>query len=94
VNTLTSVIKQVQVTEKSNGLAETQGKYFMRVDPRANKVQIRQAVESLFGVKVADVNTMRYTGKRKRSRTARYGKRADWKRAVVTLQEGQRIDLT
>jgi large subunit ribosomal protein L23 len=94
VSDLTTVIKQVQVTEKSNGLAETRGKYFLRVDPRANKVQIRQAVEAMFGVKVADVNTMRYMGKRKRSRTARYGKCADWKRAVVTLQEGQRIELT
>jgi large subunit ribosomal protein L23 len=84
----------VQITEKSTGLAERAGQYFFRVDPRANKLEIKQAVEKMFGVRVAGVNTMRYEGKRKRSRTARYGKRSDWKRAVVTLKAGEKIDLT
>ena len=55
---------------------------------------IKAAVEDLFGVNVEKVNTMRYLGKRKRERTAKYGKRSDWKRAVVTLKEGEKIDLT
>ena len=90
----TAVIKGVQVTEKSTSLAEKAGKYFFRVDPRANKMEIKQAVEAMFGVTVDGVNTMRYEGKRKRSRTARYGKRSDWKRAVVTLKQGDKLDLT
>lgn len=87
-----AVIKELQLTEKGTEASES-GKYFFRVDPKANKHEIKQAVESLFSVQVADVNTMRYAGKRKRERTVRYGKRADWKRAVVTLKEGNRIDL-
>ena len=69
-------------------------KYLFQVAPDSNKVEIKRAVESLFDVKVSQVNTMNYTGKRKRQRTAKYGKRPDWKRAVVTLAEGNRIDLT
>lgn len=88
------IVRGIMVTEKSAQLAETQNKYFFRVNPGANKIEIKDAVEKGFGVKVKAVNTQRYDGKRKRERTARYGKRSDWKRAVVTLKEGSKIDLT
>jgi len=80
------------VPEKSSGMADG-NKYFFNVARDANKIEIKSAVEKLFGVKVAGVNTMNYSGKKKRMRTARYGKRSDWKRAVVTLAEGSKIDL-
>jgi large subunit ribosomal protein L23 len=88
-------IERIQITEKGTALAEKgkQPKYLFRVDPRANKLQIKQAVETFFNVKVAKVNTMNYLGKKKRLRTLRYGKKADWKRAVVTLREGSKIEM-
>ena len=86
------VIRRMQLTEKGTRLAD-QNKYLFQVHPQANKLEIRAAVENLFQVKVKAVNTMRYQGKRKRERTVRYGRKADWKRAVVTLKEGSSIDL-
>ncbi len=88
-----SIIKKIQVTEKGTLLAEA-NKYIFEVTPSSNKVEIKRAVESLFDVKVTQVNTMNYIGKKKRQRTAKYGKRSDWKRAVVTLADGNRIDMT
>ena len=88
-----TIIKGLQVTEKSNSLAETQNKYFFDVAPDANKIEIKKAVEKAFKVSVASVNTSNYRGKKKRERTMQYGKRPDWKRAVVTLKEGSKIDL-
>jgi len=88
------IIEKLQLTEKASHLAETKNKYFFRVNPAANKMEIKRAVEDMFKVSVAAVNTMRYLGKKKRERTARYGKKSDWKRAVVTLKEGSKIDLT
>ena len=88
------IIRAVQLTEKGNALAETQNKYFFKVNRSANKMEIKRAVEDLFKVSVASVNTMNFKGKRKRERTVRYGRRSDWKRAVVTLREGSKIDLT
>ena len=88
-----SIIKKIQITEKGTLLGEA-NKYLFEVAPDSNKVEIKRAVESLFDVKVSQVNTMNYTGKRKRQRTAKYGKRSDWKRAVVTLAAGNSIDLT
>ena len=79
------------VTEKSTALME-QGKYTFRVPLAATKVQIRQAVEQIFKVKVQAVNTMRYEVKVKRlGRTQ--GRRSDWKKAVVTLKPGETIEL-
>lgn len=79
------------VTEKSTALME-QGKYTFRVPLAATKVQIRQAVEQIFKVKVQAVNTMRYEGKVKRlGRTQ--GRRSDWKKAVVALKPGETIEL-
>ena len=79
------------VSEKSYGLLD-EGKYTFLVDPKADKVQIRQAVEQIFGVKVVGVNTINRPGKRKRTRYG-YGKRKDTKRAIVSLAEGERIDI-
>src|SRR3954462_11868325 len=69
-----------------------ENKYTFVVDPRANKTQIKQAVQAVFSVKVTGVNTINRQGKRKRTRTG-FGKRANTKRAIVTLAEGDRIDI-
>lgn len=79
------------VTEKSTALME-QGKYTFRVPLAATKIQIRQAVEQIFKVKVQAVNTMRYKGKLKRMGRTQ-GRRSDWKKAVVTLKPGEAIEL-
>lgn len=79
------------VTEKSTALME-QGKYTFRVPLAATKIQIRQAVEQIFKVKVQAVNTMRYEGKLKRMGRTQ-GRRSDWKKAVVTLKPGDAIEL-
>jgi large subunit ribosomal protein L23 len=79
------------VSEKSYGLLD-EGKYTFVVAPDANKTQIRQAVEEVFRVKVTGVNTLNRQGKRRRTRFG-WGKRADTKRAIVTLAEGDRIDI-
>ena len=87
------VVKTILVTEKGTRLTEKENKYLFKVFDNANKLEIKQAVESLFGVGVTKVNTMRRKGKRKRERTMRYGRTAGWKRAVVTLKDGDHIDL-
>ena len=79
------------VTETSTALME-QGKYTFRVPLAATKIQIRQAVEQIFKVKVQAVNTMRYEGKLKRMGRTQ-GRRSDWKKAVVTLKPGEAIEL-
>jgi large subunit ribosomal protein L23 len=78
------------VSEKSYGLLD-EGKYTFVVDPRANKTEIKVAVESVFGVKVASVNTINRKGKTRRTRFGP-GKRKDTKRAIVTLKDGT-IDI-
>ncbi|MDA8040649.1 MAG: 50S ribosomal protein L23 [Actinomycetota bacterium] len=81
------------VSEKSYALMDD-GTYVFVVDTAANKIEIREAVESAFGVRVASVNTMNRKGKRKRQRRlATYGKRPDTKRAVVRLVGDDRIEL-
>lgn len=75
------------VSEKSYGLME-QNVYTFLVTPDSNKTQIKQAVEQIFGVKVASVNTVNREGKRKRTRTGGYGQRKSTKRAYVSLREG------
>jgi len=79
------------VSEKSYGLLD-EGKYTFVVAPGANKTQIKQAVEEVFRVKVTGVNTLNRQGKRRRTRFG-WGKRVDTKRAIVTLAEGDRIDI-
>ena len=87
------VIIRPVVSEKSYGLLDD-GAYTFIVAPDANKVEIRQAVEAIFSVKVTKVNTLNRKGKAKLNRRTRtMGKRPDLKRAVVTLAEGETIDL-
>lgn len=85
------VIVRPIVTEKSYQLEE-EGKYVFEVAPSATKTEIRYAIESIFGVQVASVNTMNRTGKTRRTRTG-IGKRKDTKRAVVTLAGDHTIDM-
>ena len=87
------IVKRLLVTEKGTRLKEAVNQYLFEVDRRANKMEIRQAVEQQFNVKVKDVNTMTRPGKAKRLRTASYGRTPVWKRAVVTLQDGQSIEM-
>jgi large subunit ribosomal protein L23 len=87
------VILEPVVSEKSYGLLD-EGAYTFKVHPEANKIQIRQAIESIFDVRVLKVTTANRKGKRKRNRRAlTFGRRPDTKRAIVTLVEGDRIDL-
>ncbi len=87
------VIVRPILSEKSYGLFDLNAYTFV-VHPDANKIQVRQAVEEIFGVKVTKVTTQNRKGKRKRNRrTMNFGRRPDTKRAVVTLAEGHRIDL-
>jgi len=79
------------VSEKAYGLLD-ENKYTFLVRKDANKTQIKIAVEAVFGVKVLNVNTLNRQGKRMRTRTG-FGKRKDTKRAIVSLVEGDRIDL-
>lgn len=88
---LYDVIDKPVVTEKSTMAAE-QNKVVFRIRPDADKTQIKQAVEALFGVNVTKVNTLKVKGKRKRFR-GRPGQRSDYRKAMVTLKEGQSIDL-
>ena len=83
------IIKPI-VSEKSYALIDA-GKYTFEVDPRSNKTEIKQAVEAIFNVKVATVNTMNRVGKVKRTKFG-FGKRKDTKRAIVTLKSGS-IDI-
>ena len=79
------------ISEKTYRLADD-GKYTFLVPQEANRTEVRQAVEAIFGVKVTGVNTLNRQGKRRRTRTG-WGKRADTKRAIVTLADGDRIDI-
>ncbi len=87
------VLLRPVVSEKSYGLMDD-GAYVFVVAPDATKVEVRQAVEQVFGVRVTKVNTLNRKGKRRRNRKSNtFGTRPDTKRAVVTLAAGDRIDL-
>jgi large subunit ribosomal protein L23 len=88
------VIKTVRVTEKGTRQGEKLNQYTVVANPHANKVQIRQAVQELFKVKVIRVNTLNVRGKARRQRTAQAGVTNAWKKAIVTLKDGDRIILT
>jgi large subunit ribosomal protein L23 len=87
------IIRSVLVTEKASLLSEKLNKYVFRVSPAANKIEIKRAVEVLFKKKVASVNTAQVEGKKKRERRADFGRRPHWKKAIVTLAAGEKIDL-
>ena len=87
-----SVLRKPLLTEKVAALQDARNQYAFVVDPSANKIEIKRAVELKYSVTVLDVNTMNVRGKVKR--LGRFtGKRADWKKAVVTLKAGDSIEL-
>ena len=88
------IVKTARLTEKGTRQSEKLNQYTAVADRRATKTQIRQAVQELFKVKVVRVNTMNVRGKSRRQRTTQAGKAPDWKKAVVTLKEGDKIVLT
>ena len=87
-----TVIERPLVTEKSMAGAE-QGKYTFRVEKTSNKIEIAQAVEQIFNVKVHSVNTMIVKGKKRRLGRHKEGKTADWKKAIVSLKPGYKIEI-
>ncbi len=91
MNTSHTILNALLRTEK--GVRQSaDDKYFFSVQKNANKIQIRKAVEDIYKVKVMSVNTQMVPGKLKRVRT-QLGKTPDWKKAVVTLKAGQKIEL-
>ena len=89
-----TIIKTARLTEKGTRQGELYNQYTIVADRRANKHQIRRAVEELFKVKVARVNTLNVHGKKRRQRTPQAGRTSDWKKAIVTLKKGDKIVLT
>ncbi len=87
-----SVVKKALITEKGTVLRETRNQYYFEVAREANKIEIQRAVEAIFGVKVEHVRTMHVRGKIKRQGRWQ-GKRANWKKAIVTLKPDQKIEL-
>ncbi len=86
------IIKKPCLTEKGMTLQEEYNHLVFKVDPRANKIEIKQAVEALFNVEVIKVRTANMHGKKKR--LGRYaGRRSDWKKAIVSLVEGHSVDF-
>jgi large subunit ribosomal protein L23 len=86
------IIKRPLITEKTNIQKEISNQVTFEVDRRANRIEIKKAIESIFNVHVAAVKTMQVKGKIKR-RGRILGKRKDWKKAIVTLMPGERIDF-
>lgn len=87
-----SVIKRPLLTEKGTDQKESMNKYLFEVDRGANKIQVKNAVEKIFSVKVDDVHTVNVKGKVKRV-GRNIGKRSDWKKAIVTLKAGEKIEI-
>ena len=90
------IIKKPVITEKMTAISEKLNKYAFIVDKNANKIQIKEAVEKLYDVKVTAVNTMNYDGKKKSRYTKAgviSGRRPAFKKAIVTLKEGDTIDF-
>lgn len=88
------VVKTVRLTEKGTAQSAKANQYTVVASPRASKVQIRKAVEALFSVKVLKVNTLNVRGKARRQMTASAGRDPSWKKTIVTLKEGDKIQLT
>jgi large subunit ribosomal protein L23 len=88
------IIRTVRLTEKGTKQGESFNQYTVVANPRANKTQIRSAVQELFKVKVIKVNTLNVRGKVRRQRTAQAGRTSNWKKAIVTLKAGDKIVLT
>lgn len=88
------IIKTVRLTEKGTRQSEKYNQYTVVANPRANKTQIKSAVQELFKVKVVKINTLNVRGKARRQRTTQAGNAPSWKKAIVTLKEGDKISLT
>lgn len=88
------IIKTVRISEKGAMQAEKFNQYTVVADRRANKIEIRKAVEELFKVKVVAVNTSNVHGKARRQSTKHAGRDSNWKKAIITLKEGEKINLT
>ncbi len=88
------IIKTVRLTEKGTRQGEKFNQYTIVADPAANKTEIRKAVQDLFKVKVTKINTLNVRGKDRRQRTKQAGRSSNWKKAIVTLKEGDKIALT
>jgi large subunit ribosomal protein L23 len=89
---LQEVIRSPLVSEKGTLLAENANQVLFKVQPEANKIEVKKAVETLFKVKVEKVRMARYLGKVRRVGRS-MGRRAEWKKAYVTLKEGDKIDF-
>lgn len=87
------VIDTIQLSEKATLLSETNNEYVFKVNPDANKVEIKYAVEKLFGKKVEAVRTANYQGKKKRERRADFGRTKSWKKAFVRLADGETLEF-
>lgn len=87
-----SIIKRPIITEKSNLGKSTYNQYTFEVDSDANKIEIKEAIEKIFKVKVLHIRTLNVLGKRKRLGRS-IGKRPDWKKAIVTLRMGEHIEF-
>jgi large subunit ribosomal protein L23 len=87
------VIKNVRLSEKATMLQETNNEVVLEVNRDANKLDIKRAVETLLGKKVAAVRTANFAGKAKRRRRADEGRTNHWKKAIVRLKEGESLDL-
>ncbi len=87
------IIQTICLTEKAVRLGETQNRYVFRVSPAATKTEIKSAIELLFKKKVIKVNTMNVRGKARRKRTMAAGFTSDWKKAIVQLAEGEKIEV-
>lgn len=87
------LIQTIALTEKATLLGDKLNKYVFRVAPRANKLQIKEAIEKLFGKTVISVNTCNYAGKKRRERRVDAGRTEHWKKAIVTLKAGEKIEL-
>lgn len=88
------IIKTVRISEKGAMQSERFNQYTVVADRRANKIEIRKAVEELFKVKVVRVNTSNVRGKARRQSTKHAGRDVNWKKATVTLKKGEKINLT
>lgn len=87
------IIKNIRITEKGTIQAEKHNQYTVVADRRATAPQIKRAVQELFKVKVQRVNTQNVQGKARRQNTQAAGRTSDWKKAIITLKEGEKIDL-
>lgn len=89
----THIIRKVHISEKASLISEKLNQYVFRVNPDSNKIEIKKAIEQLFKKRVVSVRTMQYAGKKKRERRADFGRRAHWKKAIVSLAPGDKIDI-